>query len=156
MKDSVRRILQPTNNSRPKRKNTIRSNILLERMLKAKDLLNLTHISYKTNKEYIKKILFFCPECGKRVIFIDSFEKIKHFRHKVKTLCQNSSGETQEHLEMKIAVMKILETDPLCTNFDFEIKIGDRIADVYCERQGLRFVIECQHSRLSYEAWKAR
>lgn len=57
--------------------------------------------------------------------------------------------ETEEHIEMKRQIMEILEKDPLNKNVTSEYRMGDQIADVYCEHAHLKYVIECQCSHIS-------
>ena len=34
---------------------------------------------------------FFCPGCNQPMVFVDAELKVKHFRHKVESLCESES-----------------------------------------------------------------
>ena len=106
----------------------------------------------KDNKEIItsynsiicKKDNFTCPFCGEKLIFVNSILKIKHFRHKVESNCENEP-ETEEHIKMKLFMMKKLNLK----EHNLEVNLKFAIADLYLFNE--KIAIEVQYSPISLE-----
>ena len=100
-----------------------------------------------------KSIKLFCPNCLEELIFVDSVLKIKHFRHYGDNNC-STEPDTEQHILFK----KQIHDHYINKGFkcEYEVKIGNRIADLYLEKESLKAVIECQISPISPEELKAR
>jgi hypothetical protein len=90
-----------------------------------------------------KRPEYSCPECSKRMVFVDGTKYAKHFRHYRRSDCEyETEPETKEHFYAKRVVEAIFrhfsERDSSLL-FDREYKITDseieisKYADVYCE-----------------------
>ena len=115
----------------------------------------LKAINKKREKVFAKDLIekdrgkFTCPNCKSKVILILPKKKINHFRHYNSESCE-SEPETEEHLQMKtFFYLKMIELG--FKNVDTEFKIGNRIADVYAEKNRLKYIIECQCSPISLD-----
>lgn len=128
-------------------------------MLRAKDELNNEYLSYKFENEhieFIKEKNLFCPNCQNKVLFVNAIKKIKHFRHFNAEEC-GGEPETEEHINMKLAMVKFLSQDKKISQIITEKRIGDQIADVYFKYNNqLDCAIECQCSPISEEDFKER
>ena len=89
-------------------------------------------------------------------MFVRCAWKICHFKHlNINPECFKEH-ETEEHLTLKEKIYNILRLDKNNININFEYRIGDQIADVYCEHGGLRYAVECQCSHISKEDYDNR
>jgi len=79
-----------------------------------------------------KKQEFSCRFCKLSMSFVDATQKIKHFRHRVKSSC-NYERETEEHEIHKYLVYKKLKAAGYGEVF-IEHPVGKLIADVYWDR----------------------
>lgn len=86
-----------------------------------------------------------CPQCDGKFSFVDCVTRIKHFRHLVEHHCQ-WEPESKEHLELKKLVYDTLKFGFFV---DYEVRIGNNIADVVATRNHQKFAIECQVSPVS-------
>lgn len=87
-----------------------------------------------------------CPACNESVCLKSGTKRIHHFSHLAGSTCDNS-GESPEHLSMKLAVWRLLKADPSVSMCELEWRIGMRRADVWIKTsEGLSVAIECQIS----------
>jgi len=112
-------------------------------------------ILIEEQKKNIRETKIICPVCKEEVILVDGSKVITHFRHKPNSDCKNS-GETQEHIKMKVACYKILKEQSNVSFLDLEFKIDNQIADVYFKIGQNVCVIECQCSPISKEEIDSR
>jgi competence CoiA-like predicted nuclease len=75
---------------------------------------------------------FICRFCKEPMVFVDAQLKIKHFRHKVKLLC-NYEPETEEHEHYKYLVYQTLKAKKIGEVF-IEHLVGKFIADIYLKK----------------------
>jgi competence CoiA-like predicted nuclease len=75
---------------------------------------------------------FICRFCSQPMVFVDAQLKIKHFRHKTKSLC-DSEPETEEHENYKWLVYEMLKNKKIGEVFP-EHRIGKFIADIYLKK----------------------
>jgi hypothetical protein len=118
-------------------------------------LIYAENLKFQINE---KRPRYSCPECSKRMIFVDGTKYVKHFRHYRLSDCEfEAEPETEEHLYAKRVVEAILgsfkKEDPTLL-FSREYQIIDaetdmsKYADVYCESKisKKRVVIEIQQT----------
>ena len=123
-------------------------------MIIAKDSNGNRYDSLKLNViTDIKNNIFYCPNCDKEVMFVNSVTKIRHFRHYDDNEC-SSEPDTEQHTLFKKQIYDILVKAGYSCNY--EVKIGNRVADIYGVGRGLKLVVECQLSPISPEELKAR
>ncbi len=92
---------------------------------------------------------FLCPACGSDVILRQGTIKIHHFAHKPPVTCSYGKGETEEHRRAKKGIAETLRKQGVA-NVELEKRIGNSIADVYCEMaDGKKVAIEVQISKLT-------
>jgi competence protein CoiA len=94
---------------------------------------------------------FTCPSCGKEVVLHKGNIKIHHFQHKPPVICQRGEGESQIHLQIKLAIYDALRTEPNVTELEIEKDFGIATADVFARINGIPVAIEVQKSRLSVD-----
>jgi predicted RNA-binding Zn-ribbon protein involved in translation (DUF1610 family) len=123
---------------------------------KEKKLVSAENLEFQIDE---KRPLFSCPECSKRMVFVDGSSRyIKHFRHYRREECEyETEPETKEHYYAKRVVEAIFKhfsaTDKTCF-YGREHKIIDsdigmlKYADVYCEsnKSEQKIVVEVQQA----------
>jgi len=102
---------------------------------------------------------FKCPECGKRMVFVECEKKINHFRHHNISDCEfESEPETKEHYYAKEVVERIFgafaSSSQITMHFGKELPVVDndlgirKYPDVYLEipSLGKKIAVELQYS----------
>ena len=74
--------------------------------------------------------------------------RIHHFAHKAPTACRLGVGETQDHLQVKLAIFDGLRDQANVTELELEKRFQGSVADVYAVISGVRVAIEVQRSVL--------
>lgn len=119
--------------------------------------------SQKTDK-YGNKNVFYCPECGSKLILRQGTKNIWHFAHADDNgVCvfRKGGGESIIHQTMKYVIKKIIERDNECVVSELEWKIGSRIADYYFEtydkfNNKKRVVVECVHQHTDIDTFREK
>lgn len=122
---------------------------------KAGELVYAENLEFQIDE---KRPIYTCPECSKRMVFVDGTKYAKHFRHYRRAECEyETEPETEVHFYAKRVVESIFrhfsETDKTCL-FEKEYKITDseiemsKYADVYCEskKSERKLVVEVQQA----------
>lgn len=89
---------------------------------------------------------YFCRDCEESLSFVDAATRIKHFRHRVASVCE-PEPETEEHLYYKRLIFESLR-DLNDGTPHLEHWIGNKKADVYWERGGrfnIVFEVQCSN-----------
>ena len=113
------------------------------------------YILSEEDKIKIRETRITCPACKEEVILVDGIKVITHFRHKPNSNCQNS-GETQEHIKMKVACYNILKKQSNVKELELEYKVVNQIADVIFRIGEKICIIECQCTPISKEEIDSR
>lgn len=111
-----------------------------------------------------KRPVYSCPECAKRMVFVNGEKYAKHFRHYRRSDCEyESEPETPEHSYAKKLVEAIFnhfsKNDPGMI-FDREYKISDseveitKYADVYCESKKAERRVAVEVQQANYDMIK--
>lgn len=111
-----------------------------------------------------KRPEYFCPECSKRMVFVDGTKHIKYFRHYRRSDCEfETEPETKEHFYAKKIVETIFqdfsksEANLLFEQehkiFDSEIKLS-KYADVYCENMESKRKLAVEIQQANYDTTK--
>jgi competence CoiA-like predicted nuclease len=97
----------------------------------------------------------FCRFCNQPMVFVDAELKIKHFRHKVDTLC-DSEPETVEHEHYKGVICQLLKRKNV-GEVHPEHSIGPVRADIYLETGSWRnTVFEIQATNYSSSKYQEK
>jgi len=119
-------------------------------------LVAVTNTKERAIAKYAEKNAFeyFCPVCNESVVLKKGKIYIHHFAHKTKSDCEHG-GESNRHMEVKFEVFKLLEHIRFFDNVQMEkrIAVSDdkyRIADIYFEHNGQKFVIEIQITAIQF------
>jgi competence protein CoiA len=95
--------------------------------------------------------VFYCPQCGERVILRTAKNRKSHFAHKVFVNCDYTVGETNAHRACKVAIAQGLLKTPGISEVALERPFGVARPDVSAVINGVRVAIEVQISSLSME-----
>ena len=120
-------------------------------MLRSLDSEKKEYLSFKDNLTINRikdNITFFCPNCLEKVVYVQCFDRINHFRHLSDSICVLHEPESEEHIAMKQFFCMLLSKDNINKNITTEFRIGDQIADVYYDNGIIKCVIECQCSHI--------
>jgi competence protein CoiA len=93
----------------------------------------------------------FCSCCNQPVIFKKGAVKIAHFAHKSISNCPLSENESEEHLFIKTSIYNSLKKYSFIENLEMEKYLKESIADIYYEKNGIKYAIEIQLSNLTRE-----
>ncbi|MBI2061992.1 MAG: hypothetical protein HYT87_19810 [Nitrospirae bacterium] len=98
-----------------------------------------------------------CPVCSELVILRKGTVRVPHFAHKAHSTCVNH-GKTPRHYQMQETVHEHLAKDPDNRSVQMERFFPKimRVADVYFERSGYPYVVECQVSPIDPREIRAR
>jgi competence CoiA-like predicted nuclease len=109
------------------------------------------------------KIKYYCPECGGELILRQGTKNIWHYSHKEgNVIChfRKGGGESYTHEVMKYKIKQIVEKYNKCSVSELEWKIGNRIADYYCEiKKGVRIrkiAFECVHKHTDIDTFREK
>lgn len=93
-----------------------------------------------------------CPECKAKVILKQGLVIVAHFAHQPAESCGYGEGESAIHMAMKHQLTR------WWPDVELEVRgiVPHRRADAVLRSGGRPFVIECQASSISPEAWQAR
>lgn len=120
-------------------------------------------------ERYQKRPIFTCPECHKRMVFMDCEKKINHFRHHKLADCEyETEAETPEHYYAKILVEKIFRHFATLTDekilyrkeypiIDEKLHIA-KYADVYFEmpQVGRKVAVEVQYTNYDIKKFRQK
>lgn len=115
----------------------------------------LTAISLNINAKILARSVekkegpFICPSCKQELVLHKGNIRIHHFKHKPPVTCSRANGETEQHLQAKLAIFDALAADSNVTELDIEKDCGPSCADVYARINGIQVAIEIQKSSLS-------
>ena len=112
-----------------------------------------------------KRPIFSCPECHKKMVYMDCEKKINHFRHYKLSDCEyETEPETQEHYEAKILIENLFGHFKTLTieeiNYGKEYPIIDeklqirKYADVYFEMPQFRRKVAIEVQYTNYDIKK--
>jgi len=109
-----------------------------------------TSTGEKVIASYTKKenAPFLCPGCKSPVIIKKGLIKIHHFAHKACKNCNSGSPESELHMSCKLSIYNQINNLNKFENVEVEKIIGDFIADVYAECNGVKVAFEIQVSNM--------
>jgi hypothetical protein len=90
-----------------------------------------------------------CVGCGEPAILKRGKVKIAHFAHRKGGECSQTSGESDEHREAKMAIYDALRADPRVSAVQMEKPLGASRPDVYFEQGRVRVAIEVQRTNIT-------
>lgn len=98
-----------------------------------------------------------CPYCGAAVIFKHGRKRRAHFSHRKSCKSNNHHHESEAHYTSKFLLKKWLD-DQGVTLIKIEHRLPsiDRIADIYFEYKGKKFVLEIQKSMIDQVLFEER
>lgn len=99
---------------------------------------------------------FLCPSCRKEVTLRKGQIKIHHFAHKPPVTCSRGLGESEQHLQVKLAIFDALRQEDNVTELEIERDFGSAASDVFARISGTPVAIEIQRSALSVNDINAR
>ena len=98
---------------------------------------------------------FFCEKCKKPVILKNGTRKRAHFSH-MKDGLFVGSPESADHILVKHSMARWLRSQGIEAIIERRFSVIDRIADVYFEYKGFKYVLEIQKSSMSDAEFKQR
>lgn len=97
-----------------------------------------------------------CSCCNQPVVFKKGAVKIAHFAHKSVSTCPLSENESAEHLHIKTNIYNSLKKYSFIKNLEMEKYLKESIADIYYEKNGIKYAVEIQLSNLTREKIEER
>ncbi len=89
---------------------------------------------------------YFCPKCGERVILNTNQKQLQYFSHQP---CKYGTGETEKHRNGKIILGEWLELAGYQTTLELTMENYEQRADVLCEDEHQKIVVEYQCSPIT-------
>ncbi|MDO8772587.1 MAG: competence protein CoiA family protein [Burkholderiaceae bacterium] len=99
---------------------------------------------------------FQCPTCQREVTLHKGRIKVHHFAHKPPVTCARGIGESEAHLQAKLAIFDALKREGNVADLEIERDCGISVADVFARISGTPVAIEIQRSALSANQINAR
>ena len=122
------------------------------------------HLVYAENQTFQineDRPAYSCPECKKRMVFVDGTKYVKHFRHYRQSNCEyETEPETEEHFyatRVVEAIFRHLAGEDSSISFCREYKIADpeiniaKYADVYCESKQAERKLAVEVQQANYD-----
>jgi competence protein CoiA len=92
---------------------------------------------------------FLCPRCNRVLVIRKGRIKAHHFSHKPPVTCSLGIGETEQHLQAKLAIYDALAQETNVSDLELEKDFGISVADVFALISGVKVAIETQRSALT-------
>ncbi len=99
---------------------------------------------------------FQCPSCQREVTLRKGSINVHHFAHKPPVTCSRGQGESEQHLQVKLAIFDALSQEGNVTELEVERDFEISVADVFACISGTPVAIEIQRSTLSANEINAR
>lgn len=99
---------------------------------------------------------FQCPTCNREVTLRKGQIKVHHFAHKPPVTCIRGRGESEQHLQAKLAIFDALCLESNVKELEVERDFGISVADIFARISGTPVAIEIQRSVLSASEINAR
>lgn len=89
---------------------------------------------------------FVCACCNQSVFLKKGMIKRAHFSHKNLGKCLFSENESEEHIKIKHAIFNSLKTFSFIKNLEMEKYLNNCVADIYFEKNNIKYAVEIQLS----------
>ena len=127
----------------------------MHRAMLGNEVIDLKKLTKPEIMQLKRRRDFFCVTCKKPVVFKNGTRKRAHFSHAKEGLSV-SNPESAAHILVKHALAKWLRSQGIEVVVERRFVMIDRIADVYFEYKGLKYVLEIQKSPMSDAEFKQR
>ncbi len=129
-------------------------------MLTAKQnnqLIDLTQIPTADLPQLKQLSNYQCPHCGAPVIFKQGPKRKAHFSHLSSCDYEGHTHESEAHHLSKLVLSQwLMMQGALSVQLEYQFESIPRIADIYFEYQGQKYVLEIQKSMITSELFETR